>query len=319
VTLFILRRLGHGLVVLWMTTILVFAIFFVGPTDVARTLAGRQATPETVALIQRRLGLDETIPAQYARFLWRALNGDLGYDYYHGVPVTTIIADALPKTISLACGAAVLCVTLGVYIGVLSATRPWSFADWGLNAFSLMFYAMPSFLLGLLLLHALYYRLTLAGYAWFPAGGYVPLSQDPVQWLRSMALPWLTLALVLAATYTRLTRAAMLGVLAEDYIRTARAKGLTARRVTYCHALRPALTPVVTQFGIDLGQLLGGVVLIESVFGIDGLGREAIVAINQQNLPVIMGIVLFACAMVVVSNILVDVAHALLDPRIRQH
>jgi peptide/nickel transport system permease protein len=208
---------------------------------------------------------------------------------------------------------------LGVYNGVVSAIHPRGLADRGLTVTSLVFYSMPSFLLGLVLLYFLYYRLTLAGHTWFPAGGYVPISQGVGAWAQHMILPWLTLALISAAAYTRLTRGAMLDVLGEDYIRTARAKGLSRGRVTYRHALRSALTPVVTQFGIDLGQLVGGVVVTEVVFSLPGLGKTAVDAITQQDLPVIVGTVLFASAAVVVANILVDLGYAVLDPRVRVH
>jgi peptide/nickel transport system permease protein len=314
---FLIRRILLGLLVMWLITILVFAIFFVGPSNVAQTLGGRNATPQVVALIQHRLGLDQPIYVQYLHFVGNLLKGDLGYDYYHQVAVTSIIGDAFPKTLSLALGAAILWMVIGVFNGVVSAVRPRSFADRALTVFALFFYSMPTFLLGLLLLYFLYYRLTKAGAAWFPAGGYVPISTDPGGWFRSMVLPWLALALVTAATYTRLTRASMLEVLGEDYVRTARSKGISERRVTYRHALRAALTPVATQFGIDLGQLVGGVIVTETVFSIDGLGREAVIAINQQDLPVIIGIVIFASAAVVVANILVDMAYAWLDPRVR--
>jgi peptide/nickel transport system permease protein len=186
-----------------------------------------------------------------------------------------------------------------------------------LTLFSLVFYSMPEFLLGLLLLYFAYYRLTLAGAAWFPAGGYVAFSQNPLAWAQSLALPWVTLALLEAAAYTRLTRSSLLDVLGEDYIRTARAKGLSERRVVYRHGLRSALTPVVTQFGVDLGALVGGVVVVELVFSIDGLGREAITALNNQDLPVIVGIVLFGTLTVVLANLAVDLLYAVLDPRIR--
>jgi peptide/nickel transport system permease protein len=160
----------------------------------------------------------------------------------------------------------------GLFNGIVSARRPRSLTDRSLTLFSLIFYSMPEFLLGLLLLYFAYYRLTLAGAAWFPAGGYVPFTQDPRGWAQSLVLPWLTLALLTAATYTRLTRSSLLDVLGEDYIRTARAKGLSERRVVYRHGLRSALTPVVTQLGIDIGALVGGVVVVELVFSIDGLG-----------------------------------------------
>jgi peptide/nickel transport system permease protein len=317
--MFLIRRLGHGILVLWLITIAVFGLFFVAPSNVAQTLAGRQATPETVALIKQRLGLDQPVWKQYHDFVKNALHGNLGYDYYHQVPVTTIIAQALPITVSLALGAAVLWLLLGVFNGVISAVHPRSLADRGLTLFSLFFYSFPSFLLGLLLLYFLYFRLTLAGFTWFPAGGYTGITQGIVPWAQHLVLPWIALALLLAATYTRLTRGAMLDVLGEDYIRTARSKGIRERRVIVRHGLRSALTPVVTQFGIDLGQLIGGVVVTETVFSLPGLGQTAVTAINQQDLPVIIGIVLFASAAVVVANILVDILYAVLDPRVRLH
>jgi peptide/nickel transport system permease protein len=319
VATFLLRRVGQGVVVLWLITMAVFALFFVAPNNVARTLAGRQATPETVALISHRLGLDQPIWKQYLNFVGRALRGDLGYDYYHQVPVTELMAAALPVTASLVIGAAVIWVSLGVTNGVLSAVRPRSFTDRSLTVFSLFFYSMPSFLLGLVLLYVLYYQLTLHGFAIFPPGGYSPLEGGLVGWLQHMILPWFTLALVQAATYTRLTRGSMLDVLGEDYVRTARSKGIGERRVVLRHGLRSALTPVVTQFGIDVAALLGGAVVTEQVFSLPGLGKTAVDAINQQDLPVIIGIVLFASAAVVVANIVVDALYAVLDPRVRLH
>ncbi|MGH3330820.1 MAG: ABC transporter permease [Nocardioidaceae bacterium] len=316
---FLIVRILTGLLVLWLISIAIFALFFLIPNNVARTLAGRQATPETIALIEDRLGLDDPFWKQYLSFVNNALHGDLGYDYYHQVPVTHIIADALPITLSLALGASVIWLVLGVFNGVVSAVHPRSFVDRGLTAFSLFFYSMPSFLLGLVLLYFLYFRLTLAGFEWFPAGGYVPLSEGFGPWFNHLILPWLTLALLSAAIYTRLTRGTMLDVLSEDYIKTARAKGLSENRVIYRHALRSALTPVATQFGIDLGALIGGVVVVETVFSLPGLGKVSIDAINQQDLFVILGIFLFASAAVVVANILVDIMYVILDPRVRVH
>ncbi|HEY8454436.1 MAG TPA: ABC transporter permease [Actinopolymorphaceae bacterium] len=316
---FVVRRVGLGVVVLAAATTAVFAIFYVAPPDVARALAGRQATPETVALVEKRLGLDRPIWQQYLSFVWHALHGDLGYDYYHQVPVGTIVLEALPATLSLVVGASILWLLIGVVSGVVSAARHRTVTDRLLTGLALVFYSMPTFLLGLLLLFFLSYRLSVAGIPIFPAGSYVPLTEDPANWLRHLLLPWLTLALVLAAPYTRLTRAAMLDVMGQDYIRTARSKGLRKRHVVYRHALRNALNPVTTQLGIDVGQLIGGVVVTETVFSIDGLGKTAIDAIVQQDLPVIAGIVLFASTAVIAANILVDVAYAFLDPRVRLH
>jgi peptide/nickel transport system permease protein len=314
---YLLRRILQGVFVLWLITVAVFALFFLVPNNVARTLAGRQATPKTIAIVEHRLGLDQPAWKQYLTFLNNAIHGNLGYDYYHQVPVTHVIGQAFPITLSLALGAAVIWMVLGVFSGVLSAVHPRSVADRSVTGFALFFYSMPSFLLGIMMIYLLYYRLTLAGITWFPAGDYVPFSQDPKSWAQHMILPWFTLALLLAATYTRLTRSSMLDVLGEDYIRTARAKGLKERRVIYRHALRSALTPVVTQFGIDIGQLIGGVVVVETVFSLPGLGKTAVDAINQQDLPVIIGVVLIAAAAVVIANIVVDFAYAALDPRVR--
>ena len=316
---FLIRRTAQGLLVLWLITLVLFALFFVVPSNVARTLAGRQASPQTVALIQHRLGLDLPLWRQYLGWIGRALRGDLGYDYYHQVPVTTIIANALPVTLSLVLGAAILWLVIGVFNGVMSAIHPRSFLDRSLTVFALFFYSMPSFLLGLLLLYFLYFQLTLAGIPLFPPGGYAPLSEGVGPWIDHLILPWFTLALVSAAIYTRLTRGSMLDVLGEDYIRTARSKGIAERRVITRHGLRSALTPVVTQFGIDLGALLGGAVVTETVFSLPGLGKAALDALTQQNQPVIIATVLLASAAIVVANIAVGFFYAILDPRVRLH
>ena len=313
----LLRRVLFGLLVMWFVATLVFTLYFVAPTDVARTLAGRQATAQTVELVRQRLGLDQPLHIQYARFLGRLARGDLGDSFVNSVPVTSIIKRDLPITASLALGAAVLWLLMGVAAGVLAARRPRSLADRTVTGFSLLFYSMPTFLLGQLFLLFLFYRLSLAGVRIFPPSGYVPLSQNPVEWARHLILPWMALALVTAATYARLTRGAMLDVMGEDYIKTARAKGISERRVTYRHALRAALAPIATQFGIDLGVLLGGAVVTEQVFGLPGLGREAVLAITTEDLPVIMGIALVASFTVVVASILVDLCYALIDPRVR--
>ena len=312
------RRVLFGLLVMWFVATLVFTLYFVAPNDVARTLAGRQATEQTVELVRQRLGLDQPLHIQYVRFLGRLAKGDLGDSFVNSQPVTAIIRRDVPITMSLALGAAVLWLIMGVSAGVLAAKRPRSAADRAVTGASLFFYSMPTFLLGQLFLLFLFYRLFLAGIRIFPPSGYIPLSQNPVEWARHLILPWMALALVTAATYARLTRGAMLDVLGEDYIKTARAKGITERRVTYRHALRAALAPIATQFGIDVGVLLGGAVVTEQVFGLPGLGREAVLAITTEDLPVIMGIALVASATVVVASIVVDMCYALIDPRVRR-
>ena len=314
---FLLRRLLLGAFVLWIITIAVFVLFFVAPHNVARLIAGKQATPQTIALVAARLGLNRPVIDQYGSFVWRLLHGDLGYSYYSGEPVSTLLASRVPVSVSLAAGAAVIWLALGVATGVLAATRPRSLADRAATVVSLGFYSMPTFLLGIGMLYLLFFRLHLAGIDWFPGSGYVSLTSSPASWALHLLLPWLSLALTAAAAYARLTRAAMLDALGEDYIRTAVAKGITRRRVILRHALRAALTPVTTQFGIDLGVLLGGAVVTEQIFGLPGLGQLAVQSIVTQDLPVIIAIVTLASAFVVVVNLVVDMLYAVLDPRVR--
>jgi peptide/nickel transport system permease protein len=314
---FLIRRITFGVVVLWFVATVVFAMYFIAPHNVARTLAGREASPATVAAINHNLGLDRPILVQYGSFLWKALHGNLGYSYINSEPVTTLIGQALPVTASLVVGGAVIWLLLGLGTGVLAATRPRSVVDRATTGFALFFYSMPTFLLGELLLLVLFFRLHLLHIDIFPGAGYVPLTQSPVQWARYLILPWLTIALVTAATYTRLTRSSMLDVLGEDYIRTARSKGIRESRVIFRHGLRAGLTPMVTQFGIDVGTLLGGAIVTENVFGLPGLGELAINSLTKQDLPTIIGLVLLASAFVVVANIIVDIFYSLLDPRVR--
>jgi peptide/nickel transport system permease protein len=289
----------------------------VAPHDVARLIAGRQASPETVAAVSRNLGLDRPVVAQYGSFLVRLLHGDLGYSYSNSEPVTSLIAQGLPVTFSLAIGGAVLWLLLGVTSGTIAARRRRSVVDRATTGVALFFYSMPTFLLGELLLLGFFYELHVLGIDFFPGGGYVPFTENPAEWAQHLILPWMTIALVSAATYSRLTRASMLDVLGEDYIKTARSKGLSRRRVTVRHGLRAALTPIVTQFGLDLGALLGGVVVTETVFGLPGLGQLLITSIDHQDLPTTIGLVLLAAAFVVAANIVVDIFYVVLDPRAR--
>ena len=318
---FLIRRILQGVLVMWLVTVSVYLIFYIGPGPgaVARTLAGKAATPQVVEEVKHRLLLDRPIWVQYGHFVWLLLHGNLGYSFYHQQSVNSVIANAFPITLSLVIGSAILWIVLGVLSGVLSAVRSRSLMDRTFTVLALIFYSMPTFVLGLLLLLLLYYELTIHGIHAFPGSGYTSLTANPWQWFRGLILPWITLALVSAATYTRLTRGSMLDVLGEDYIRTARAKGMPERRVIFRHALRAALTPVVTQYGIDVGVLLGGAIITEQVFGMPGLGFTAVQAINQQDLPVVIGVVIVAAAAVVVANIVVDALYAVLDPRVRMH
>ena len=319
---FLVRRLLLGAVVMFLVTIAVYILFFSGnPKAVAHQLAGRQATPALVEQVYHNLGLDRPILVQYWHFLVNMVTkGDLGRDYYHEVPVTTVLKQDFPVTLSLVLGAAVIWLVIGVATGVYSAVRPRSIADRTLTGVALFFYSIPTFVLGLALIYVFFFTFnTKLHIGFFPAANYVGITSDPYEWFRHMILPWFTLALISAAAYTRLARTSMLEVLGEDYIRTARAKGLSERRVIFRHALRSALTPITTQFGVDVAVALGGAILTESVFGLPGLGREAVQAINNQDLPVIIGIVIIAAAAVILANIVVDMLYAVLDPRVKLH
>lgn len=319
---FLIRRIAVGILTLWVIITLVFALYFLAPHDPARTLAGRAATQADIARINQEYGFDQPVLVQYAKYLERLVplpgHFDLGTSNTDHLPVTTIIAEALPIDISLAAGSAVLWMLLGISVGVLAARRPRSLWDRGATVFVLAGISMPTFILGLLLLYAFYYLLTIHGIAIFPKpGSWIPFTQNPLGWAHDLILPWITLALITAATYSRLTRSSLLEILGEDYIRTARAKGLSERRVVYRHGLRSALTPIVTQFGIDLATVLGGAIITESVFGLPGLGLTVVQAIQLENLPVVIGIVLVASFFVVAANIVVDALYAVLDPRVR--
>lgn len=345
---FLIRRFLLGLLVLWLVSMAVFYMFFglnsSGATSVAHRLAGKQATQEQIDRVKTRLFLDAPLTKQYWYFLFgypgkdyadtsvprnkgvvpfSTRDGfhkpDLGYSYISSVPVNTVIKDALPITMSLAVGAAILWLFMGLMSGIWSAIRPRSLLDRGFTFMALFFYSMPTFVLGLMLLLIFYYQLTINGFAFFPAQGYTNLTEDPWQWFKHLMLPWFALASVTAAAYTRLTRGSMLDVMGEDYIRTARAKGLPERRVVFRHGLRAALTPIVTQFGIDLGTLLGGAIITETVFGLPGMGFQAVRAITSNDLPIIIGVVLVATTAIVIANLIVDVLYAVLDPRVRLH
>lgn len=324
---FLIRRIAQAILVMFLMTVTVYLIFFIGPGPgaVARTLAGKNATPKTIAGVEQRLGLNLPIWKQYYHFFVVGPNGQglivhgsLGYDFYHQQSVNTIVAQAFPITLSLVIGASILWLVIGVLTGVVSAVRTRSAWDRSLTGLALFFYSMPTFVLGLLMILFLYNDLGHAGIHIFAAPeSWVGITQNPLEWAHDLILPWLALALISAASYTRLTRGSMLDVFGEDFIRTARSKGMPERRVIFRHNLRAAVTPVVTQFGLDVGVLIGGAIITEQVFSLPGLGYQAVNAITQQDLPVVIGIVIIASAGVIVANLLVDILYAVIDPRVR--
>jgi peptide/nickel transport system permease protein len=318
-TRFLIRRILSGIVVLWVVGTLAFFLFFArNPDIVARQLAGRAATTAIINEVTRNLGLSQPILTQYWHFLSRTVHGNLGLSYYNGgVTVASIVGRDLPRTASVLVGGVVLWLLVGLAVGILSATRARSLFDRSATVGVLVGLSMPTFVLGEILLLAIYLPLNENGYHWINTGYVSIASGGIISWAGAMILPWVTLATVQAAVYTRLSRGSLLDILGEDYIRTARAKGLSERRVVYRHALRGALTPVVSQLGIDVGTLLGGVVVVEQVFGVGGLGQDAVGAISNGDLPTILAFVLLAAGFVVIANIIVDVVYAVLDPRVR--
>jgi peptide/nickel transport system permease protein len=314
---FLLRRILTGIVVLWLVASGTFLLFFARPVaTVARQLAGRDATPAVINQTIKDLGLNQPIAVQYWHFLDRIAHLNLGHSYFNQESVNTIMKQDLPPTASLVVGGTILWLIVGLSVGILSATRARSLFDRLSTVGVLIGLSLPPFVIGEFLLLVVFVPLNQHGFHWVQ-DQYVGPSQGIVTWAGHMILPWITLAAVQAAVYTRLMRGQLLSVLGEDYIRTARAKGLSERRVIFRHGVRAAITPVVSQLGVDVGQLLGGVVVVEAVFGLGGLGQVAVQSVQTDDLPVIIGFVLLSSAFVVVANIIVDLAYSLLDPRVR--
>ena len=315
---FIIRRLLWVIVLLLAVTFLTFIIFYLFPSaDPAELRAGRQPSPALIEQIRHNLGLDKAWYAQYWDYLKKlVLHFDLGYSYQNNISVKTQIFDRLPATISLAIGAAVIWLTVGITIGIISAVRSGSLLDRMTMTGALVAISAPVYWLGLVMLYLFANDIGLVHI--FPGeGSYVPLSQDPVKWFTSLLLPWMVLAAAFAAIYARLLRSTMIESMSEDYIRTARAKGLSERRVILRHGLRSAITPIVTAAGLDIGVLLGGAILTETVFNIPGIGRLAYDSIQNSDLPMIQGTVLFGAFFIIIANLIVDILYAVIDPRIR--
>jgi peptide/nickel transport system permease protein len=315
---YIIRRLLWVVVLIVAVSFLTFLIFYTLPSaDPAQLRAGRQPNPELVKQIRENLGLDNPWYQQYYDYMKDlVLHFDLGYSYQNNYPVKQQIFDRLPASISVAIGAAVIWLLSGIAIGVVSAVRSRTALDRMTMGIALLAISAPVYWLGLV---ALYLFSNDIGkfHLFMGAGTYVPFSQDPWIWFGSLIMPWFVLAAAFSAFYARLVRASMIEVMSEDYIRTARAKGLTERRVIVRHGLRSAITPVVTAAGLDIGILLGGTILVETVFNIPGVGRLAFDSIQNADLPMIQGTVLLGAFFIIFANLVVDVLYAFLDPRVR--
>jgi len=310
---YIVRRLGWSVVVLFAIAILTFLVTYILPADPARMIAGIRATPEDVDRIRHALGLDQPFPVQLGRYLGRVLSGDFGHSYIQNRDVLSLILERFPATLQLAAAGLVIELAIGLPLGVIAARRKGTWPDRFSTLLSIVLVSAPSFLVGYLLLNFLAFQPQLLYHTEiFPIGGYKALD------IRYLALPAITLGFSGAAYYTRLTRVSMINELATDYVRTARAKGLRERRVTWRHAFRNAFGPVLSQIGLDLGFFLGGVVVVERVFSWPGIGKLAVDSIVTADVPLILGTVLFGTLCIVMANLAVDVAQVVLDPRIRR-
>jgi peptide/nickel transport system permease protein len=316
---YIVRRLLWVVLVVLIITALTFVIFFVmPPTDPATTFAGKQPTPELIAEIRHQFGLDRPVYVQYGLWLKHVVLGDeygwpgLGFSYVTRTPVRDLLLDRLPITVQLAVGAALVWLCIGIPIGVISAVKRRTLVDRLSMGAALFFVSAPVFWLGLMALWIFWYKLHLS-----PGTGYVSWGQSFGSWLGHMILPWIVLALLYAAFYARMARGNLLETLGQDYIRTARVKGLPESTVILKHGLRASLTPLVTMFGLDLGGLIGGAVITETVFNLQGVGQWTVQSVFSGDLPAILAVTIVTALAITLMNLLVDIFYAYLDPRFR--
>ena len=303
------RRIGWSIVVVWFVVTTTFAMTAAIPADPIKALLGPHATPETIERVRVHYCLDKGLIGQYGCYALHIVHGDLGESYRSKRPVSAIIADRVWPTAQLALAAILLQLLVGVPLGVIAAIRRNRWPDHAANIFGLIGQSAPTFFIGTLLLYVFAYR-----FGWFPIGGYGVGFWDR---MHHLVLPAATLATVGVAYYSRVVRSEMVEVLSEDYVRTARAKGLSEPRVVVHHALRNALGPLVTLVGLDLGLLLGGAVVTEYIFAWPGLGREVLQAILEIDIPLILGVVLVSAIAIAVANLLVDLVYLWIDPRLR--
>jgi peptide/nickel transport system permease protein len=309
---YVIRRVLMVVPVMGVVALIVFSLLYLTPGDPAQVLAGDQATPEQIEKIRETLGLDQAPHARFLSWLWLLMNGDLGLSIFSGEPVTHMISQRLQPTFSLLVLSVLISVSVGIPFGVAAAARRGGMIDKALTYFTTLGFSIPSFIAGYGL--AFIFATNLK---WLPVQGFSPLAEGLLPWLRSLMLPAVTLSLVYAAIIGRVTRASMLEVLSEDYIRTARAKGVSPRRILFRHALQNAAVPIVTIIGIGIATLIGSAVITENVFAIPGIGRLTVDAILHRDYPIIQGVVLMLSAAYVLVNVAVDLFYTLLDPRIR--
>jgi len=308
----ILKRLLAAIPVMLIVATVVFLLLRMAPGDPARVIAGDMASEESIAQIRTDMGLDQSLGTQYVRWMAALVQGDLGHSIQSRQPVTALIKARLGPTFSLAAWAILLTIATAVPLGVLAAWRHRGLADRGIMAGAVLAFSMPVFVVAYLLILVFSVKLN-----WLPVQGYSPLADGLGQYARHLLLPTITLAMVFVALITRITRASLLDVLGEDFVRTARAKGVTERFVLFRHALRNAAIPIVTIVGVALTTLISGVVVTETIFNIAGVGRLIVDSVLARDYPVVQGTILFFSFLYVFVNLLIDMAYVVLDPRIR--
>ncbi len=309
---YIIRRLASTVLVMGIVAVFVFLLLHLSPGDPAAIIAGDNATAEQIAGIRKQLGLDDPLPVQFIRWLFAVLQGDLGISIFSNEPVAKLIGQRIEPTLSLALTTLFVAVTLAVSFGVLAAWKVGTFIDRALMVVSVLGFSVPVFVVGYMLIYVFSINLR-----WLPVQGYATIDQGFWPWIERLILPSIALGLAYVALIARITRTSMLEVLAEDYIRTARAKGVATRSMLLKHALKNAGVPIVTVIGIGVALLIGGVVITETVFNIPGVGRLVVDAISKRDYPIIQGVILIFSGVYVLVNLLVDMSYTLLDPRIR--
>jgi len=309
---YIIRRILATVPVMVVVALFVFSLLYIAPGDPAAIIAGDQATPDDVARIRMSLGLDRPFLIRFGEWLWQILHGDLGTSIFTNLPVAAMIAQRIEPTLSLMAVTLAFAVTVAVPIGVVAAWQADTLIDRAIMAFAVLGFSVPVFVIGYVLAYVFALQLD-----WLPVQGYTPFAEGVAPWIANLILPALALGCVYIALIARTTRAAMLEVLQQDYIRTARAKGIGPAGLLFVHALKNAAVPIVTVIGIGMALLIGGAVVTETVFAIPGIGRLTVDAILRRDYPVIQGVVLLFSFVYVVVNLVVDLTYTVLDPRIR--
>jgi peptide/nickel transport system permease protein len=320
---FLVRRFLGAMVILLIISAVTFFLFYAVPRDPAMLACGKNCTPDALEVIRKNMGIDEPIPMQYWHFMIGIVAGRdfaqgacpapcFGYSFANSDPVWNTILDRFPTTVSLTVGGAIVFLIIGLGAGMIAAWKRGTLADKVFSTASLVLSSMQIYFVGPLVMALLVFNLGLLDQ---PA--YVPLTEDPAGWFMGLLIPWMVIQIIFTANYTRLARSSMIEQLAEDHVRTARAKGMSGKFVFFRYAWRGSLIPIVTIFGIDLGSLLGGAIITEYTFGLPGLGRLAVESVFFSDLPLLLGVMLFSATMILLCNIVVDAAYAWIDPRVR--